>query len=158
MTDPSPQDIPIRPDGLQLDEQRGFQRAFWRAERAAWVAGIVLILAALAGLFGGGGLFGPAVTRFDWGEIRLAHVLRTGRPETLWIYPRRPVGLHLPCAPGPPAVVIELPGAGGACPEGPGLVAHEPLHLRIEAEAAGRVDLPLRVDGVPVGLRLLILP
>ena len=51
----SPQDIAVRPDGLQLDEDRGFQRRFWRAERIAWGTFAAIMLAALSGLFGGSG-------------------------------------------------------------------------------------------------------
>jgi len=48
---------PVRPDGLQLDERRSFQRKFWRVERIGWLLFTGLILCALAGLAGGGGYF-----------------------------------------------------------------------------------------------------
>jgi hypothetical protein len=41
---------------LEIAEDRNFQRASWRVQRAGWVVMILLAFAALAGLFGGGPL------------------------------------------------------------------------------------------------------
>lgn len=48
----------IRKDGLQLEENRDFQRKFWRVERVAWLLFAVVVAAALAGFSGGRGFFG----------------------------------------------------------------------------------------------------
>jgi hypothetical protein len=48
---------PVRPDGLQLEEKRGFQQRFWMLERLAWVLFAALVASAMAGLAGGGGYF-----------------------------------------------------------------------------------------------------
>jgi hypothetical protein len=42
--------------GLQIDTDPDFQRRTWRIQRAAWVAFGLVLLAALAGLFGNGPL------------------------------------------------------------------------------------------------------
>lgn len=60
MVGTEPQAPPIRDDGLQLDEKRGFQERFWTTERWAWVFFAVLIALALAGLTGGGGYLSAA--------------------------------------------------------------------------------------------------
>jgi hypothetical protein len=65
---------PIRKDGLQLEEQRGFQERFWTAERWAWIGFGLVLLVALAGLTGGGG--------------PLAHATTTVSPAGEYEYPR----------------------------------------------------------------------
>ncbi|HPO58399.1 MAG TPA: hypothetical protein PLV53_06100 [Anaerolineaceae bacterium] len=42
--------------GLQVDQDMPFQEKEWTAERAGWIIGLLLLLAGLAGLFGGGPL------------------------------------------------------------------------------------------------------
>lgn len=50
----------IRKDGLQLDEHRRFQEKFWTAERAAWIVFGLIVLAALSGATGSGGMLSSA--------------------------------------------------------------------------------------------------
>jgi hypothetical protein len=49
--------MPIRPDGLQLEEPREFQKRFWIAERIAWIIFALIIMLALLGFTGAGGPF-----------------------------------------------------------------------------------------------------
>lgn len=51
---------PIRPDGLQLEEPRAFQKRFWIAERVAWIIFALIIVLALLGFTGAGGPFSRA--------------------------------------------------------------------------------------------------
>lgn len=37
---------PLRSDGLQLDEHRGFQERFWKIERVGWLVFAILVNAA----------------------------------------------------------------------------------------------------------------
>lgn len=46
----------IREDGLQLEERRDFQERFWALERVAWLGFAILLVAALAGFSGSGGV------------------------------------------------------------------------------------------------------
>jgi hypothetical protein len=48
---------PVREDGLQLEEARDFQERFWTIERVAWIGFALVLIAAIAGLTGSGGLF-----------------------------------------------------------------------------------------------------
>lgn len=44
----------VSPPGLDLREDLTFERHDWNAQRAAWTAAVLILLAALAGVFGGG--------------------------------------------------------------------------------------------------------
>jgi hypothetical protein len=67
---------PIRKDGLQLDEHRSFQERFWTAERWAWITFGLLLLVALAGLTGGGGLLAHATSVSQAGEFEYPRISR----------------------------------------------------------------------------------
>lgn len=87
--------IPIRDDGLQIDEAPRFQNRFWMVQRFAWVGFCLFILAALIGLTGNGGPFSrahraapglqvdyPPIARWRAeSEVRIRVV--PGGPETL---------------------------------------------------------------------------
>lgn len=68
--------------GLEIDEDMGFQRFAWRAQRVAWVAGALVLVAALLGVFGNGPL--SNATERD-GDFALEHdrFVRLQAPETL---------------------------------------------------------------------------
>ena len=80
-----PQTVPLRPDGLQLDERRDYQRRHWRAERVAWGVFGAVVLAALLGLTGAGGPL--ATTRLSIGpaEVMMPRVGRLQRADLLTI-------------------------------------------------------------------------
>ena len=66
----------IREDGLQLEEHRGFQRAFWLVQRCAWVLFGLILLMALSGLTGAGGHLGRGNLTFRNGELDFPRVAR----------------------------------------------------------------------------------
>lgn len=59
----------IREDGLQLEEHREFQERLWTVQRAAWLLFGVLLLIALAGLTGGGGMLSHSTVQLQAGTI-----------------------------------------------------------------------------------------
>ncbi len=162
----SPSDIPVRPDGLQINEHRGFQLRFWRAERIAWGAFALIALAALLGLFGESGPLNGRMLRFDSAEVTLPRILRAGSARDTLLTFRTP-GPHevaAPCAAVAQGLTVETPGQGwdGGC--GIAVVAGSPeadpdhVVLRLTAERAGFARLLLRVDGVERGATFIVLP
>lgn len=67
---------PIRPDGLQLQEDRDRQIRYWRVQRLAWWGFGAIMLAALLGLTGSGGLFHQQTIRFAKATIEIPRVSR----------------------------------------------------------------------------------
>jgi hypothetical protein len=76
MAESEPQAPPIRKDGLQLDEKRGFQEGFWTAERWAWLVFALIILVSLAGFAGAGGYFSRATASPGAAEIDYPRISR----------------------------------------------------------------------------------
>ena len=70
-----------------FDEDMGFQRAQWRVERFGWAVMGVIIIAALAGVFGGGGFVARATASDAAGstEVQYARFARFSSPMTLEI-------------------------------------------------------------------------
>jgi len=70
--------------GLQVDQDLPFQEKEWTAERAGWIIGLLLLLAGLAGLFGGGPLSRAAPRQ---GPLRLEYsrFVRYRAPEVLTV-------------------------------------------------------------------------
>lgn len=66
----------LRDDGLQLAEATGFQRWTWRTQPLAWIAFLILIGAALAGLTGGGGHFARQNVDLDGVRIEMPAISR----------------------------------------------------------------------------------
>lgn len=74
---------PVRPDGLQIEENRAFQESFWRAERTAWFFfGLALITATL-GITGSGGFLARQVATFDNGSVEVPRFSRWEASDTL---------------------------------------------------------------------------
>jgi hypothetical protein len=67
---------PVRDDGLQIEEDRGFQERFWTIERWAWAVFGLIILLALAGLAGGGGFLAHTTVHLEAGRIEYPRVSR----------------------------------------------------------------------------------
>jgi hypothetical protein len=55
----------------EVEAQIGFQRRLWRAERIGWGCMALLVLAALAGLTGGGGPLSRATGAAPEGSLAL---------------------------------------------------------------------------------------
>lgn len=80
-----PQTVPIRPDGLQIDENRPFQERFWVLQRIGWTVYALIILFALAGLTGRDGIAAQGETRIAKAEITWPRITRRGTLDTLTI-------------------------------------------------------------------------
>jgi hypothetical protein len=78
-----PEVPPIRPDGLQMDEDRRFQERWWTGERVAQSLFWLVIAAALAGLTGRGGPFATATVATAAGELDAPRVARWQGSATL---------------------------------------------------------------------------
>lgn len=61
------------PRGSSIDEDLPFQRKQWRVERIGWLLMTVLIVCALAGVLGGGGLLSSAASTSPDGGVSLKH-------------------------------------------------------------------------------------
>ncbi|MCB1992448.1 MAG: hypothetical protein KDG49_13410 [Geminicoccaceae bacterium] len=73
----------IRDDGLQLEEDRAFQERFWRGERIALGVFAIIILLALLGFAGSGGLLGLGAVASSAGSVEHARVVRWQTPDRL---------------------------------------------------------------------------
>lgn len=79
----APDAPPVRPDGLQLDEDRRYQERLWTAERWAWGFFILITLAALLGATGAGGLLSRHQVITAAGDINAPRVARWQTPDHL---------------------------------------------------------------------------
>jgi hypothetical protein len=75
------QDPPRHQDGLQLEEDRSFQNAFWTAERIAWGMFGLFVLAALLGLTGAGGYYANSRISVPTGELLHPRIARWNSTE-----------------------------------------------------------------------------
>ncbi|MGE7368897.1 hypothetical protein ACQKKX_07460 [Neorhizobium sp. NPDC001467] len=75
----------LRPDGLQLEEHRRFQKRFWKIERIAWVAFAIVTVAALLGLTGAGGPLATASAESSNAVISYPRVARWETADELQI-------------------------------------------------------------------------
>ena len=73
MPTPSPS---LRADGLQLDEHRDRQERYWRMQRVAWAGFGVIMLLAVLGLTGSGGVFQTRSIGFGTATVELPRVTR----------------------------------------------------------------------------------
>jgi hypothetical protein len=85
MSDSELQAPPLRNDGLQIDENRGFQRWFWTTQRIAWGAFGAILLVATSGLTGGGGYFDHKLTEVSSGRIDAPRISRWQASDTMEI-------------------------------------------------------------------------
>lgn len=77
-----------------IDEDLQFQRKQWRAERIGWAVMTLLIVAALAGAFGGGGPLSSATSATPDGRVRVKHerFARVLNPMSVEISVAQPAG------------------------------------------------------------------
>ncbi|GGL53351.1 hypothetical protein [Wenxinia marina] len=68
--------IPIRGDGLQLDEHRDVQRLHWRLERGLWVGFGIFVAAALLGFTGAGGWAADRTLTVGAAEVEMPRLAR----------------------------------------------------------------------------------
>jgi hypothetical protein len=70
---------------LQIEEDRNFQERFWVAERVAWGGFTVILIAALAGLTGGGGPFAQATAQLAGGQVVYPRISRWVADDTVTV-------------------------------------------------------------------------
>lgn len=85
MDDEGAEHVPVRPDGLQIRENRRLQRFHWRAQRIAWFGFIALVVAAGLGFTGGGGGFARQDLRLGPARLDLPAFSRWQRSDSLTI-------------------------------------------------------------------------
>lgn len=170
MPDEAQVNVPIRDDGLQLEEHRVFQDGFWVAERVGWGCFALVILLALAGLTGRGGYFADFETRAGVALVEMPRVARRGETAVLHVAFGRNGGRHLLALDGAFLSLFEVEGVSPhplrsvAAGEGVALqfeaVGPAPHHARLHIRAlrAGWAEVRVVADGSAVPARLLILP
>lgn len=67
---------PVRPDGLQLEEMRDRQRRFWRVQRIAWWGFGVIMVVAILGMTGSGGILHKQTIAFAGATVEIPRVSR----------------------------------------------------------------------------------
>lgn len=73
----------VKPDGLQIEEHRTFQESFWKVERAAWVVFGLVLLTAVLGLTGAGGLLERQTVNFERGSVEVPRFSRWEASDTV---------------------------------------------------------------------------
>ena len=75
---------PDSPPDAEVGQDLAFERLSWAVQRAAWVIAVLVLVAALAGVFGHGPLSNAAATSAD-GSLRVEYqrVLRNQAPSEL---------------------------------------------------------------------------
>jgi hypothetical protein len=163
--------VPIRDDGLQLEEHRGFQERFWTIERWAWAVFGLILLGALAGLAGGGGFFAHATIASEAGEVDYPRVARwespdeitvrfgsSGAEHRLILSPRFSEYFQIEdIQPMPDRSLVSPAGEVMVFPSEHGPPAKVVLHLRAQRPGLARYDVSLD-GGNPVGVATLVLP
>jgi hypothetical protein len=157
---------PIRQDGLQVDEKRDFQERFWNLERVAWVGFAIVIVAALAGFTGGGGVFARQTVTVSGLAFDYPLVARRQAAETFKISLNQPAPTLVLSAAFSEAFQLERvqPRATAERAESDGLAIGfegEPggtvlLHAR--PQGPGLVSFAVTVGGETETVRLLVLP
>ncbi|WP_318932674.1 hypothetical protein [Sinorhizobium medicae] len=74
---------PVRDDGLQIEEHRTFQESFWRAERVSWVIFGLMLIAALLGITGSGGLLERQIITVADGSVDVPRFSRWEASDVL---------------------------------------------------------------------------
>lgn len=85
---------PVRADGLQLDEQRGWQEGYWRVQRIAWCGFWVVVLLAALGLTGAGGVFHSQTIDFGAATAEMPRVTRWKGSDTMAVTFHDPADRH----------------------------------------------------------------
>lgn len=163
-------DIPLRKDGLQIDEDRSFQERFWSTERLAWVIFVLIVAAALTGATGGGGPLANGKRQIGAARIDYPVIARWTTPDTLSIqFAEAGTAVVLLGPAFLKAFEIESiqpePTMSTTTPEGLRLEFNvigegaAPIFLGIKALVAGSVRYEIGTGGTsPVTFRTFIMP
>jgi hypothetical protein len=160
-----------RSDGLQLADHRSYQERLWAVERWAWGAFLAIVLAAVLGFTGAGGVLSHRLSDVEGGQVDHPRFARWQANDDIVVhFPKGPLARSLSLAPSfAEAFQVEdihpRPLRVETGPEG------ETLHFRMTEGGPARVILhvrPLRpglarfgvsIDGgAPQELSSLILP
>ncbi|MSU90281.1 hypothetical protein GE300_11730 [Rhodobacteraceae bacterium 2CG4] len=156
--------------GLQIDEDRQFQERFWKAERIAWICFAAILLAALAGMTGGGGPLAHGSAEQADTQVIYPRISRWRADETLTLVLGPGDGLRQILMPKKFLDVFELesiqPEPLGAVAEPEGLRlsfaatgAGAMVRLGIRARKAGFVRYAITIDDEsPVRLATFVFP
>jgi len=160
----------IRPDGLQINENRAHQEKLWTIERVAWGAFIAITLAAALGTTGSGGLFAHRLAQMESGAVDLPRITRWQASDDMTV--------HFAAAGGERSLTLSTgfgqsfqleaiqprPESAQGIPEGQRLIfaaADGPfqvvIHLR--AQSPGLARYSVRIDGgAPQDFTTFVLP
>lgn len=72
-------------DSADIEDDIDFQQRSWRVQRAGWIAMLVIAIAALTGIFGGGPFASAEAASPDGLRVRYERVIRLRAPQTLYI-------------------------------------------------------------------------
>lgn len=163
--------IPIRDDGLQLEEHRRFQERFWTLERWAWAVFGLILIAGLAGLAGGGGFLAHTTIAMAGGEVDYPRVARwesadevtvtfgsAGEEHRLTLSPQFSQYFRIEdIQPPPDRSLVSPAGEVMVFRSESGPPSKVVLHLRAQRPGIARYDVSLD-GGDPVGVTTVVLP
>jgi hypothetical protein len=161
---------PVRDDGLQIEEDRGFQERFWTIERWAWAVFGLIILLALTGLAGGGGFLAHSTMQMEAGQVDYPRVARweaadeitvvfaSDNPEhRLTISPQFSKYFQIEDIQPLPDSTLISPAGETMMFKAEGGPTQVVLHLRAQRPGLASYDLSLD-GGSPVGATTVVLP
>jgi hypothetical protein len=155
---------------LQIDENSRFQNGFWAVQRLAWFLFGMLLVGAVLGLTGNGGVYSHRTADFDDFSVNFPAVARRRADNMVQITLSSAMNeatLHFDSAflqafsvqtmtPQPVASVATSTGVTYRVKlEGPG---PKTLRISVSPEDAGRAIYTISVDGQAAQLASLILP
>lgn len=163
----APQHIPVRPDGLQIDCDAGFERRHWWIERVAWLGFAALIGAALAGLTGDGGALDRTSAQVGPHSVAFPAIARLHAPARFDLQMDAAERMHEIVL--PPELTAAFPVIGVTPAPAAQFSTARGLHLMVEAQQgkvviemrprrAGTMDASLQIDEHAVPLSILVLP
>lgn len=156
---------------FDIQEDKNFQEKFWKAERVAWVAFGLLMIAGALGFLGSGGLFARAVVKAGESSVDYPRVARwqTGAQITVSFGPsplgERKVGLSRSFAEAfslddaqPRPIRAETAAAGELLVFA--VKAGEPAEvtIRIKPSRPGLAQSVLTIDDAPASTSIVVLP
>ena len=163
-------EIPVRLDGLQLDERPRLQSVIWIVQRGLWILWLITVLAALAGATGQGGPLADQTLRAPMAMLdspRITRRLASDRITLRFAAPRTAHSLILPpdfLAGFEIDSITPRPAREIASPQGVLLhfnaLGPPPHHidLSLRARQIGILETTLTLDGTALPLRVTVLP
>lgn len=146
----------VPPEIARMEGNLAFQRRVWRVERLGWVAMAAIVVAALLGLFGGGGRLAEAEARSGGLEAAWARIGRLRNTA--------PIRVTLPPEPGAREAELRLDPdfperwrlRDATPPLLEAVAGRDAFVLRVRRDATGSASLALHVEptGTPGPRRL----